>query len=213
MPDGNFINLNRKILEWEWYKNEHTKTVFLHCLLKANWTDGKFEGMKIPRGSFVTSYGNMAQELGLTVKTIRVALEHLKRTGEVASTSYPKYTVITIKNYELYQYEGKDNGKQRASEGQAKGNNIKREKGKKEKIESAHSDLIDSLIEKYGADFVNERVERANYYGVSIQTLSKWCEEDAQKIKPLKKSSFNNFSARTYDFGELERKLLRKESQ
>lgn len=100
---GNYIKIDRKILEWEWYKNQHTKTVFLHCLLKAYWKDTKFEGKTIPRGSFVTSIKHLSEELDLTADEIKTALKHLTKTGELTKQATNKYTVITVSNYESYQ--------------------------------------------------------------------------------------------------------------
>lgn len=100
---GNYIKINRKILEWEWYRNEHTKNVFLHCLLKANWKDGKFEGKEIPRGSFITSVKKLSIELGLTEDEVKTALKHLIKTGELTKQTTNKYTVISVSNYEFYQ--------------------------------------------------------------------------------------------------------------
>lgn len=100
---GNFIKIDRKMLEWEWYKNEHTKSVFIHCLLKANWKEGKHEGKIIPRGSFVTSIKKISEELELTQDEVRTALKHLLKTKELTKQTTNKYTVITVSNYELYQ--------------------------------------------------------------------------------------------------------------
>lgn len=100
---GNYIKIDRRILEWEWYGNEHTKSVFLHCLLKANWKDGKFEGKVIPRGSFVTSVKKFSLELNLTEDEVKTALKHLLKTGELTKQSTSKYTVITVSNYDTYQ--------------------------------------------------------------------------------------------------------------
>lgn len=100
---GNYIKIDRRILEWEWYGNEHTKSVFLHCLLKANWKDGKFEGKVIPRGSFVTSVKKLSLELNLTEDEVKTALKHLLKTGELTKQSTSKYTVITVHNYDAYQ--------------------------------------------------------------------------------------------------------------
>lgn len=100
---GNFIKIDRKMLKWEWYKNEHTKNVFLHCLLKAYWKDTKIEGKTIPRGSFVSSIGNIAEELALTPMEVRTALKHLKLTNEVTSKGTNRNTVFTVTNYDLYQ--------------------------------------------------------------------------------------------------------------
>ena len=106
---GNFIKIDRKILEWEWYRNEHTKNVFLHCLLKANWKDSKFEGKEVPRGSFITSIKKIALELDLTEDEVKTALKHLLKTGELTKQTTNKYTVITVSNYELYQEVAKQN--------------------------------------------------------------------------------------------------------
>lgn len=91
------------MLKWEWYKNEHTKNVFLHCLLKAHWKDTKIEGKTIPRGSFVSSIGNIAEELSLTPMEVRTALKHLKSTNELTSKGTNRNTVFTVTNYDLYQ--------------------------------------------------------------------------------------------------------------
>lgn len=100
---SNFIKIDRKILKWEWYKNEHTKNVFLHCLLKAYWKDAKIEGKIIPRGSFISSIGNIAEELALTPMEVRTALKHLKLTNEITSKGTNRNTVFTVTNYDLYQ--------------------------------------------------------------------------------------------------------------
>ena len=91
------IKIERKILEWEWYKNINTKVVFLHMLLKANWKDTKIEGKTIPRGSFISSIKNISFETALTENEVRCAIKHLKSTGEITSKSTNKYTVFTIK--------------------------------------------------------------------------------------------------------------------
>lgn len=97
------IKLDRKILEWEWYSDPNTCRLFIHLLLKANWKDGRFQGIEIPRGSFVTSYATLANESGMSVRNVRTALEHLKTTGEVTVNRHSKFSVITIKNYCAYQ--------------------------------------------------------------------------------------------------------------
>lgn len=102
---SSFIKIDRKILKWEWYRNEHTKNVFFHCLLKACWEDTKIEGEIIPRGSFVSSIKTIAEELSLTPMEVRTALKHLKLTNEITSKGTNKNTLFTINNYNLYQAE------------------------------------------------------------------------------------------------------------
>ena len=118
------IKIDRRILEWEWYKDLNTCRLFFHLLLRANWKDGRFQGMEIPRGSLVTSYNNLAAETGLSVKNVRTALKHLETTGEVAVNRHPKFSVVTIKNYNLYQSDGIVTGSQPASNRQATGKQV-----------------------------------------------------------------------------------------
>ena len=119
--DNEFVKMYRKLLKWEWYTDVNTKVLFLHCLLKANWKDGSWHGYKYKRGQFITSLNALSRETGLTVKQVRTALNHLIRTGEVASKNYPKFRVITVISYDEYQQTGKQTGKQGAGKGQATG--------------------------------------------------------------------------------------------
>lgn len=97
------ILLDRKILEWEWYKDINTCKLFLHLLLKANWEDERFQDIEVPCGSFISSYQTLATETGLTIQKIRTAINHLKSTGELTIHPYPKFSVFTVKNYRIYQ--------------------------------------------------------------------------------------------------------------
>lgn len=130
-----YVKISRKILEWEWYTDVSTKVLFLHILLKANWKGGRFQGAEVPRGSFVTSQQNLAAETGLTIKNVRTALKHLENTGEVAVNRHPKFSVITIKNYDKYQ----SGGSQAAVNGQSSGSQVATiEEGKKGRREECN---------------------------------------------------------------------------
>ena len=113
--DGNYIKISRTILEWGWYGDINTKVLFLHMLLKANWKDGNFKGTTIPRGSLVSSIKKLSDETSLSEREVRTAISHLKTTGEVTSKSYNKYTVFTVKNYDLYQSSDTQNDRQSTS--------------------------------------------------------------------------------------------------
>ena len=115
------IKLDRKILEWEWYTDANTCRLFIHLLLRANWKDGRFQGVKIPRGSLASSYSSLSDETGLSIKSVRTSLNHLKSTGEVAVERYPKFSVFTVNNYCLYQSDGTVNGSLSAEVGQSMG--------------------------------------------------------------------------------------------
>lgn len=102
-----FIKVYRKLLEWEWYTDTNTKTLFLHCLLKANWKPGNWRGISYNAGEFITSLPVMAEETGLTVQQVRTALNKLKSTGEITDRAtdgnHSRGRVITVSNWEIYQ--------------------------------------------------------------------------------------------------------------
>ena len=100
---GGFITLHRQILDWEWYKNPNTLSLFVHLLLEANFEDCRFQGNLIKRGQLVTSLQSLSDASGLSVREVRTALSHLISTGEVTNKSLTKYRIITIFNYNKYQ--------------------------------------------------------------------------------------------------------------
>ena len=131
MLENGYIKIDRKIVKWCWYRNANTFKLFLHLLLTANYEDVPFEDIIVRRGQRVASFATLSAETGLSIKEVRVAINHLKRTNEVASLSSPKYTVFTINNYEKYQ----TGANIRANEGQQWKKD--KERSKKEKEYSA----------------------------------------------------------------------------
>lgn len=119
--DNEFIKVFRKLLNWEWYTDVNTKTLFLHCLLKANWKPGTWHGYKYERGQFITSLPSLARETGLSIKEVRTALNHLKATGEVADWHDNKIRIITVVSFDRFQTTGRQTGSPGADKGQAKG--------------------------------------------------------------------------------------------
>lgn len=103
MSNGDYIKLHRSLLKWEWYSNMNTTRLFIHMLLRANWKEGRFEGVVVPRGSFVSSYDKLAMETGMTKDKVRTAIKHLIFTTEITTQSYSKFTVFTINNFDRFQ--------------------------------------------------------------------------------------------------------------
>lgn len=75
-----FINLHRKILDWEWYDDNNVKIVFIHLLLTTNWTKAKWHGIEILPGQKITSIGNLANETNLSTQQVRTVLNKLEKT-------------------------------------------------------------------------------------------------------------------------------------
>ena len=142
---GNYIKIDRKILKWEWWSDINTFRVFVFMLISAYWKDGQYKGIKIPRGSFPSSISELSKETNLTDNEVRTALKHLKGTGEITSKSTNKFTVFTIKNYDLYQSINEQNNKQITNKSQAINklltNNILKEDDKIKNERNSNGDL------------------------------------------------------------------------
>lgn len=110
MLEGGFILLHRSILRWEWYGDLNTARLFIHLLLTVNYEPQRWQGIAVERGQRVASMAKLADETGLTVKQVRTALEHLKRTGEVTHTATSKYGLFTVNHYDRYQPRGEPEG-------------------------------------------------------------------------------------------------------
>lgn len=116
-----YIQLHRKLIEWEWYHDVNTFKLFIHLLLKANFEPKKWQGIEIKRGQLVTSIKHLANETGLTDKQVRSSLDKLIKTKEVGKQTTSQNTTLTILSYDLYQQEGKPKANKKANEGQTEG--------------------------------------------------------------------------------------------
>ena len=104
--DGGFIKVYRSMLNWEWHDDPITVATWMYCLMRANYDTQRWHGQIIEPGQFVTSLGHMAKDIGISVRQLRTALNHLKSTHEVTSKATSKATLITIEKWAMYQSAG-----------------------------------------------------------------------------------------------------------
>ena len=116
-----YIKLFKKLLKWEWYDDTNTVRLFIHCLLRANWEDGSWHGIHYEAGQFITSLETLAKETHLSIKQVRTALDHLKRTNEVADLRQGNHRIITVIKWNEYQSKGRPAGSATADHGQTMG--------------------------------------------------------------------------------------------
>lgn len=98
-----YIKLYKQLLDWEWYDDNNTFKLFIHCLLKANYTDKNWRGLEIKRGSFVTSLGKLADETSMSLQNLRTSIKRLKSTSELTIKTSNKNSIITVVRYDKYQ--------------------------------------------------------------------------------------------------------------
>ncbi len=198
MKNG-WIKIHYNLLNWEWYDDINTKTLFLHLLLMANWKDKKWHGILIKRGSFVTSLGKLANQTGLSVQNVRTSLNKLKSTHEITSKTTNKYTYITINNFNDYQEttnkltnnQQTTNKQLTTTEERKKDKNIKESIKENKKSNKLRFPKEDELTQ---ADFE----EVAKKYGVPISfVLNEWdsvvnyCYSKNKKYADFKRTLMN----------------------
>ena len=101
--DEGYIKLFRSMTNWEWYQDTNTKAVFLHLLLNANLEETRFMNHVIPKGGLVIGRKRLATDLGISERSVRTALKHLKMTNEVTIETTNRFSIVTIVNWEKYQ--------------------------------------------------------------------------------------------------------------
>lgn len=233
-----FIKVYRKFTDWEWYSDISVSRVFLHLILTVNWTDKKWQGIFIERGSRVASYQVLSTETGLSVKQVRTAIKKLESTGEVAIKSTNKYSVFTVKNYDLYQTKGKQEtnegqaeDKQETNKGQTedkqrattkeskegkkeKNNNIKRfTPPTYEQVSTYCKERSNTVDAERFYDFYESKgwMVGKNKMKDWKAAVRNWERSSKQETKPAKQNQFHNFDERNYDFDELEKRLFEQQ--
>ena len=109
--DG-WIKLHRKLLNWEWYDHPNVIRLYLHILLKTNHREKHWHGIKVKKGEFITSRETLAKELSLSPQMIRSAINRLKSTSEITTRATNRYTIISVNNYDLYQFSNQPDNQQ-----------------------------------------------------------------------------------------------------
>lgn len=204
---ADYLKLHRKMLQWGWYDDVNTCRLFIHCLLRANWKDGEWHGIKYGAGEFITSLETLAKESGLTVSQVRTALSHLISTGELTSKSQGKCRVITVNNWVQYQAVDKDVSKEIAGSSQDDSKMVATDIEVKNKeyinIKNIYGDYkhvrltkeqFDKLVVDYGEQetqeaitFLDEYIEMKGYKAKNHNlALRKWVFDAVKESKQRK---------------------------
>lgn len=137
-----WIKLHRKLTDWEWYHDNNCTRVFLHLLLTVNRSASRYAGQEVPAGARVMGYPSLADECGLSVQQVRTVFSKLKSTGEITVKATPKFSIVSIANWEEHQADNRqDNSpataEQQASNRQATGEQQHLKKGRRKEGENS----------------------------------------------------------------------------
>jgi len=180
-----WIKLHKTLKDWEWYDDHNATRLLVHLLVSVNYKDKEWKGQTIKAGTYVTSWENLAKEIGLSVKQTRVAMDKLERSKEVARYATNKWQAITLVKWDKLQCEevenGKQSGKQRATTKEIK------------EIKNNTYSFLASLLEN-GFD---EKLSR------------EWVEVRKQLKAVNTETAFNSFMAQVQKHGGDKNRILR----
>lgn len=194
-----WIKLYRKLIENPVFLKPELLQLFIYCLLKANRETQRiiFNGqeIEIKSGQFITGRHVMAKDLKQKSKTTYNRLQILKNIGILDIKTTNKFSLVTVRNYELYQSKEtkKDSKKdnQRTTRGQPEDTNKNDKNDKNEKnIYIGLSENMKNAIN----DFIEMRkkirkpmTERA--IQIMLKKLDGLAKDETTKIAILEQST------------------------
>ena len=98
-----WVKLHRQLLEWRWIDDHNTLILFIHLLLMATHKPHVYRGVELKPGQIITSYRRLADQTGLSVRSVRTSINRLKSTHEVTHQATQLNSLITINNWNAYQ--------------------------------------------------------------------------------------------------------------
>jgi hypothetical protein len=114
--DRGYVKIWRKIFDSQVGVNFPLFMVFVWCITRAAYKE-TWVGMKTGKGKtqvhlmpgqFIFGRESAAKSLGMKPSTVRDRMEKLKNMGNIDIQSDRQYSIITIKNWELYQSDDKE---------------------------------------------------------------------------------------------------------
>ena len=183
-----FIIIHRQLLGWEWYDDINTKVLFIHCLLKANYKPKRWQGININVGQFVTSYGKLSNETGLSVQMVRTCLKKLESTNELTIKTTNRNSIITVVKYVDYQSKQQASNKQ-ATNDQQTNNNQSTTTNKDNKENNVNKETKKKGVPPSFESFLNHAREKAKDKNIILDEekvrtkFDSWLENDWCDLK------------------------------
>lgn len=99
-----WIKIHRKLLDSDiGSMGLETIGFAIYLILKANFKDSEFNGIKVKRGQLLTTRSKLCQELKIADQPAKTLLSRLEATKFLTRKTTNKNTIITIQNYNKYQ--------------------------------------------------------------------------------------------------------------
>lgn len=207
MANGNWLKLNRCILQSSVFDNPNVLKVWIWCLCKATHTDHEqlvgLQIVKLKPGQFVFGRHVAAEQLNLKETSVYKYMKLLESLGNISINSNNKFSVVTVENWEKFQCDDDDEEQQSDNKGTTKEqqsdtnkNGKKGKKGKNNIIRHKHGTYdnvllsdedFTKLLEEFPMDY-KDRIERLSEYMKStgksykdhLATIRNWARRETK---------------------------------
>lgn len=110
--DNGWIKIYRGLTVWRWYTEPNTIRLYLHLLLKATTKETPYRDFTLMPGQYAASLSQLGNELKMSARELRTAINNLVTTNELTIKTTNKFTLFSIQNWGKYQFCDKQNDKQ-----------------------------------------------------------------------------------------------------
>lgn len=189
--ENGWVKLHRKIVENPISKRPQYLSLWIHLLVMANHKKAKMmwngEILSINEGQFVTGRKELSEKTGIPETTIEDILKFLERQQQIRQQKTTKFRLITVINWEKYQFSDTKSDNKPTTERQQADTNKKNNNNKNEKKlnTSGSSDpRIPEAIKLF--EKVNPSVDRlygrTNQREACERLLKKWSLDQLKAI-------------------------------
>lgn len=178
-----FIKLFRSLLDWEWYDDINVTRLFIHLLLKANYSDSKWRWIEIKRWENLTTLENLCKETWLSVQSIRTVLKKLKSTNEITVKSTSSFSIIKLNNFDKYQDNNTEINKQVTNKQQTSNKQSTYKEEEKERKEEKEINYNNNSEIEISENLGNETENFSSYENLEKQNSEINAEPTEQESK------------------------------
>lgn len=98
-----WIKLHRSLIDWEWWDDHNATRLLIYLLCTVNYEPKRWKGIEVNAGGLITSFPKLAERTGMSVKQVRVAMDKLESSGEVAREKAREGQLITLRKWDKLQ--------------------------------------------------------------------------------------------------------------
>ena len=98
-----YIKLFRSLLDEEFLSDPEYISIWIYCLLNANFKPKIHKGTPIKRGQFKTGRKSISENLGISESKVERILSYFEEKKHIEQQKTNKYRLITICYYDKYQ--------------------------------------------------------------------------------------------------------------